>query len=285
MTLHPTLKRTLQVLGAVLCIAVLGIAAKLRYDGQLRFPSYDEQPPTLEPLARPAVLVFSKTNGFIHREAIPAAQALLQHLGQAHGWTVYQTDNAAIHNAADLARFDAIVWNNVSGDVLLPAQREALQQYLAQGGGFVGLHATGGDPHYDWEWQPQSLIRAQFIGHPMWPQFQQATLRVQQPADAIVQHLNNHSDWVDEWYSFRAPPTGVQVLLDIDEHSYQPEVLGIDLRMGAQHPLVWKHCIGKGRVFYSALGHLAATYADPRYQQVLAQAITWAMHPNAKACP
>ena len=105
----------------------------------------------------------------------------------------------------------------------------------------------------------------------MWPQFQQATLRVQQPADAIVQHLNNHSDWVDEWYSFRAPPTGVQVLLDIDEHSYQPEVLGIDLRMGAQHPLVWKHCIGKGRVFYSALGHLAATYADARYQQVLAQ--------------
>lgn len=285
MTLHPVLKRTFQILGALVCIAVLGIAAKLRYDGQLRFPSYDEQPPLLEPLPRPAVLVFSKTNGFIHREAIPAAQTLLQSLGRTQGWSVYQTDNAAVHNPSDLARFDAIVWNNVSGDVLLPAQREALQQYISRGGGFVGLHATGGDPHYDWEWHPQSLIRAQFIGHPMWPQFQQATLRVQQPADAIVQHLGSHSAWVDEWYSFSAPPTGVQVLLDIDEHSYQPEVLGFDLRMGDSHPMMWKHCIGKGRVFYSALGHLASTYADPRYQQVLERAVAWAMQPSAKECP
>lgn len=280
-----TFKRVLRVAFVVVTVLAVAIAGKLRYDGQLRSPIYEHEPPPVPALARPAVLVFSKTNGFIHREAIPAAQQLLQDLGKGQGWSVFLTDNGAIHNARDLARFDAIVWNNVSGDVLLPEQRDALQAYVEGGGGFIALHGAGGDPSYDWHWYPEALIRAQFIGHPMWPQFQQATVQVENHDDPIVRHLEPRFAMTDEWYSFRDAPKNVRVLMTLDESTYAPEIKFIDLRMGAYHPIAWKHCQGRGRVFYSALGHLASTYADARYQWVVGQAVAWAMTRDAQACP
>jgi hypothetical protein len=46
--------------------------------------------------------------------------------------------------------------------------------------------------------------------------------------------------------------------------------------MGDDHPILWKHCVGQGRVFYSAMGHTAETYAEPAYRDVLQRAIAWA---------
>lgn len=265
----------------VLALLAGALAIKLRMDGFLREPAYETAAPVLPAeLKHPAILLFSKTNGFIHKEAIPAAQALFQQLGEANGWSVYLTDNAAVHNPQDLAQFDAVVWNNVSGDVLTPEQRTALEQYLENGGGFVGIHGSGGDPEYAWAWYPQSLLRAQFTAHPMFPQFQEATLKVESPQDAIVSHLPESFSMTDEWYSFRAPPQDVQVLLSLDEQTYSPQVLFADIGMGKDHPIAWKHCQGKGRAFYGAPGHLASSYSDPRYARVLEQATRWAMQPD-----
>ena len=265
----------------VLALLAGALAIKLRMDGFLREPVYESVAPVLPAdFKQPAILVFSKTNGFIHKEAIPAAKALFQKLGEANGWSVYLTDNAAVHNPQDLQRFDAVVWNNVSGDVLTLEQRTALEQYLENGGGFVGIHGSGGDPEYAWSWYPQSLLRAQFTAHPMFPQFQEATLHVESPQDGIVSHLPPAFSMTDEWYSFRAPPKDVQVLLSLDETSYSPRVLFVDIGMGKDHPIAWKHCQGKGRVFYGAPGHVASTYADPRYVRVLEQATLWAMQPD-----
>ena len=265
----------------VLALLAGALAIKLRMDGFLREPVYESVAPVLPAdFKQPAILVFSKTNGFIHKEAIPAAKALFQKLGEANGWSVYLTDNAAVHNPQDLQRFDAVVWNNVSGDVLTLEQRTALEQYLENGGGFVGIHGSGGDPEYAWSWYPQSLLRAQFTAHPMFPEFQEATLHVESPQDGIVSHLPPAFSMTDEWYSFRAPPKDVQVLLSLDETSYSPRVLFVDIGMGKDHPIAWKHCQGKGRVFYGAPGHVASTYADPRYVRVLEQATLWAMQPD-----
>ena len=266
---------------AVLLLLAGALAVKLRMDGLLREAVYEIDPPGLPTdLKSPALLVFSKTNGFIHKEAIPAAQALYQQLGESNGWSVYLTENAAVHNPEALARFDAVVWNNVSGDVLTPEQRTALQCYVENGGGFVAIHGAGGDPSYAWGWYPQSLIRAQFTAHPMFPQFQEATLNVQSPQDPIVSHLPASFSMTDEWYSFQQPPKDVEVLLKLDESTYSPKILFHDISMGKDHPIAWKHCQGKGRVFYGAPGHLASTYTDPRYARVLEQATRWAMQPD-----
>lgn len=278
--------RGLVVIGILAILAGAYTWFTMRSMGLLRSPVYETEPPTLPELQRPALLVFSKTNGFIHKEGIPAAQGMLAALGQQRGWNLYFTDNGAVHSPALLARFDAIIWNNVSGDVLTPDQRQAFRDYLEGGGGWVGIHASGGDREYLWDWYVEDLLRAQFIGHPMDPQFQIATLHVEGTEDPISAPLPSPWEKEDEWYSFAESPRlkGSDILLTLDESTYSPKMFGTDLSMGEDHPVVWKHCIGKGRVFYSALGHQAKSYTNPHYIGLLERAIEWAAGWQGEGC-
>ncbi len=249
---------------------------------------YETEAPALpDDLASPAILVFSKTNGFRHEEAIPVANALFADFAAADGWGFHQTENGATFTPQNLARFDAVVFNNVSGDVFTPEQREALRSYVENGGGFVGIHGSGGDNSYDWRWYVEELIGAQFIGHPMDPQFQQATLRVEDASHPATVFLPGDWSRTDEWYSFEASPRarGYNLLLTIDEASYSPVGLfGDDLKMGDDHPLAWWHCQGQGRAFYSALGHTAESYAEGEHIAMLLGATRWAMRLEGDGC-
>jgi len=243
---------------------------------------YETVPPDIPAFSRPAILVLDKANGFVHKDAIPAANAMLTELAEQRGWDIFITDNAASHNSQDLARFEAVVWNNVSGDVLTGAQRAALQQYLESGGGWVGLHGSGGDFSYKWSWHPEVLVGAQFIGHTMNPQFQDADVLVVDPAADITAHLPN--PWRvpnEEWYAFDSNPRdkGYEILLAMDESSYITKGqtrFGGD-SMAGEHPIAWRHTLGQGRVFYNAIGHQGATYSIPAYRQLVANGLAWAM--------
>lgn len=66
------------------------------------------------------------------------------------------SDDAAVFSDSNLARFQAIVFNNTnstpeSGDLLNSSQRAALQKYIRAGGGWVGLHAASASER-DWDW-------------------------------------------------------------------------------------------------------------------------------------
>lgn len=95
----------------------------------------------------------------------------------------------------------------------------------------------------------------------MQPQFPQATIYIEDVDDSIMQGLP--AEWVhsEEWYSFDKSPraAGVHILATVDEKTYAPKK---NIRMGDDHPLICNHCMGKGRVFYSALGHQASAYAE-----------------------
>ena len=239
-------------------------------------PVYETEAPHLpEGLSRPAVLVFTKTNGFRHIEGIPASVQALNAIASDRGWTLYHTSNAAVHQSELLGRFDVIIWSNVSGDVLTENQRTALVQAIEGGIGWVGIHASGGDPEYQWRWYVEKLIGAQFTSHPMFPQFQSAKLLVENQQHPATQHLGSEWMRIDEWYNFAASVRnrdGYQVLVSIDETTYDPQ----DNAMGVDHPMVWHHDQGRGRVFYSALGHTPESYIEPEYRALLAGAIGWA---------
>lgn len=249
---------------------------------------YETAPPSVpRDLNRPAILVFSKTNGFRHEEAIPAANALFAQMAKGEGWGYFQTENAATFTPTILAQFDVVVFNNVSGDVFLPQQRAALKSYVENGGGFVGVHGAGGDPSYDWRWYVETLIGAQFTDHPMNPQFQRATVRIEDKAHPATRSLPDTLERIDEWYSFEksARKPGVTVLATLDESTYSPKSLfGGDLAMGRDHPIAWWHCTGKGRIFYSAMGHQAAAYAEPHYRTMLQGAMRWALRLEGEGC-
>ena len=269
---------TVALLVLALLLGIYGLI-QARSLGFLRTPVYETVRPQLPTLPRPAVLVFYKTNSFIHKQAIPSANQLLDDLAKEHGWSVYISENGAVHNPQDLAQFDVLAWNNVTGDVLDAAQRAAMRAWLEQGGGFIGLHAAGDGSHDAWPWYQDAVIRARFTGHPIEPQLQQATIKTVPRADPIIAGLP--AAWVrkDEWYSFESSlrSATTSILATIDESSYVPgSFFGTQLAMGDDHPIIWKHCVKQGRARYFAMGHTAHSYAEPEYRELLQRAIAWA---------
>ena len=159
---------------------------------RLVFPAkvYETVAPELpSDLGEPAILVFTKTNGFRHGEAIPAGLERIRAIAERRGWSLFHTENGAAFNADQLARFAAVVWHNTSGDVLDPGQKRDFRAYMEGGGGFVGIHGAGGDSSYEWDWYVEDLLRAQWIGHIMGPQFQPATLRIEDRDHPATRHL------------------------------------------------------------------------------------------------
>src|SRR5690606_7775285 len=135
----------------------------------------------------PAVLVFSKTSGFVH-QSIPEGIAALQLLGKDHDFTVDTTKNAAYFTADSLQRYDAVIFLSTTGDVLDDAQQTAFEEYIRGGGGFAGIHSAT-DTEYEWPWF-NKLVGAYFDSH---PEVQQATIRVTDKTHPATSFLP------DEW--------------------------------------------------------------------------------------
>ncbi|MEO6718075.1 MAG: ThuA domain-containing protein [Novosphingobium sp.] len=261
----------------------LAVIPVTRGDKIARCARYDTIPPKFAlPAGRPRVLLFEKINGFRDGPSVDAAHAAFVAMAQHKGWAMVTTQNGAAFTPAVLRQFDAVIWNNISGDVLTLSQRRALQGWMERGGGFVGVHGSAGDPVYFWDWYVDGLIGARFQGHPMDPQFQTARVTLDNAAHPIARGLPAQWEANEEWYSFKNNPrtTGSRIIAILDESTYKPVGhSGIDLRMG-DHPIVWTRCIGtgatKGRMFYSAIGHRPERYSDAPYVQMLEQAVAWA---------
>jgi uncharacterized protein len=255
-------------------------------DKKARCERYDNDVPKFQ-LAKdkPNILVFGKINGFKDAPSFEAAEAALKAIAERKGWALSFTEKGGAFNAKTLGKFDAIVWNNISGDVLTLAQRKAFQRYMEQGGGFFGIHGSAGDPAYFWNWYADKLIGARFAGHPRNPQFQEARIVVDS-GHKLATGLPVEWRMTDEWYSFKTNPraAGAKVLLTLDEASYNPNDPAMPgLIMGADHPLAWTNCIGKGRMFYSAIGHRPETFSQPQHVTMLENALSWVIS-NKKAC-
>lgn len=256
-------------------------------DKVARCARYDNDVPTFTlEKGKPSILVFEKINGFKDTPSVDAAHAAIEAMAARKGWNVVFTQSGGAFNAKTLAQFDAVLWNNISGDVLTLSQRSAFQEFLAQGGGYVGLHGSAGDPTYFWDWYPDTLIGARFAGHPSNPQFQETRVIVN-GEHVLSEGLPTEWRMTDEWYAFKSNPkaSGATVLLSLDESLYTHQgYFGEDLSMGGDHPIAWTKCIGKGRMFYSAIGHLPETYTHPINVRVMENGLNWAISAKA-ACP
>ncbi|MEY2928210.1 MAG: hypothetical protein RL367_2687 [Pseudomonadota bacterium] len=246
-------------------------------------PKHDHDmtaPPVPASFPKPAMLVYSKTNGFRHSEAIAAGHVMFTELAAKHGWSVYETENGAVFSPDILSRFQAVVWSNASGDTLSDPQRAALRGWIEAGGGFIGIHAAGDSSHEDWPWYTSELIGSHFVGHSLWPHLATATIHVEATGHPVMAGVPALWSREDEWYSFDSSvrAKGYRVQATLDEATYERGGPGSDkLAMGKDHPIVWSHCTGKGRVLYSALGHSGESYAEPAFRTLTTNAISWAM--------
>ena len=154
---------------------------------------------------------------------------------------------------------------------------------IEHGGSFAGIHGSGGDPRWFWDWYVDTLIGARFIGHPGKPQFQTATVRLVDRRSTIGSGVAEHWPLLEEWYSFDRNPVdgGAVAVATIDEQDYkQIGYRGENLAMG-YHPIAWRKAVGDGRMFYSAIGHRPENYDEPQAAALLANGIAWAMRNQA----
>jgi type 1 glutamine amidotransferase len=253
-----------------------------------RCARYDNDRPVFQ-LApgHPRLLLFEKINGFKDTPSVNAAHAAFLDLAKANGWSIAVTDKGGAITPLVLHQFDAVIWNNISGDVLTLAQRAALKAYMEHGGGFLGVHGSAGDPVYYWDWYVDGLIGARFAGHPYPNQFQTARVVIDNPADPLAAGLPHEWTLKEEWYSFKNNPraSGSHILATLDESTYQPVFMGKSLAMGADHPIAWSRCIGAGRMFYSAIGHRPEMYGEAIYRRMLTNAVDWAASRQGRHCP
>lgn len=214
------------------------------------------------------VLVFSKTAGFRHN-SIPAGITAIQQLGTKHQFVVDTTEDARNFNEKNLQRYNAIVFLNTTADVLNQEQQNDFERFIQAGGGFVGIHAAT-DTEYDWPWY-NKLVGAWFESHPNNPNVRKGTFRVLNTNHIATDSLPIEWEREDEFYNFKDINPEINVLIDIDEKSYEGGT------NGDNHPMAWYHEYDGGRAFYTAMGHTPETFSDPLFLTHLMGGIKYAL--------
>lgn len=217
------------------------------------------------------MLVFSKTASFRH-ESIPDGKNALITMGKEQGFAVDTTENSDMFSEKTLRNYNVIVFLNTTGDVLNETQQLELNRWIQAGGGFVGIHAAA-DTEYDWPWYGE-LVGAYFNGHPNDPNLRDAVVKVVDKNHISTQHLPETWKRTDEWYNYKDIKPEINVLLNLDEKSYQGGT------NGENHPMAWYRDFDGGRMWYTGLGHTRECYQDKDFLQMLWGGIQYAAGPG-----
>lgn len=243
----------------------------------------------------PQVLVVTVTKGFRH-SSIPTAERVIGELAQKSGAfsveyaRVEPNDpqfrgpdgkpdkprvDAAIENVlaekmspAAMKQYDAIIFANTTGDLPLP-DKQAFLDWIKSGKGFVGMHSATDtfrghkplDPFIE-------MIGGEFKSHP--PGLQEVECINQDPAHPACRHLGPVWNVTDEIYILNGfERSKVHGLLTLDKHPKD--------RTPGDYPIAWTRAYGKGKVFYTSLGHSEAMWENPEYQTHILGGIKWAL--------
>lgn len=219
------------------------------------------------------LLYLTLSAGFKH-DTVRLSRDIVTQIGKDSGaFDVTLADDVSPFTAENLKNYDAVMFYTTGELPMSDEQKEAFIHFIRSGHGFVGVHSAT-DTFY--MWQPYlELIGGYFNDHP-W--HQNVTVDVVDPSNPIVSSWGSSPFQIDDEiyqisdFQYRDS----HVLLRLDPNS-------VDLKKPNVHrrfygwPLAWTRNDGKGRVFYTALGHEAAVWNDPRYQKMLLNGIKWAM--------
>jgi type 1 glutamine amidotransferase len=277
-------------------------AGKLQIQSEFaeaEFRRIEIKPETVLPVAvvkptGPRVLVYSKTNGYRHKDAIDAGKKFFAKMGQLHGFDADFSEDAAVFTDDSLKKYAAVVLLCTAGEFTMDVppkkatkvqqeaavkvsadRREAFRRYVANGGAIAGLHAATDN---------FSIGGAIVKGHAVWPEYariiggafqhhpqqQTSLINITDPKHPSVKHLKGDT-WIcfDEWYDFKDLQRDNHVILALDDKT----VKGVKVSHyegGAEaenHPVAWTRTYGKGRVFYTARGHNGSAFGEPDYAQ------------------
>nr|WP_299343313.1 ThuA domain-containing protein [Allomuricauda sp.] len=214
------------------------------------------------------ILVFTKTEGYRHKSIEKGVHTLRQ-LGRRNGFIVLQTETSEDFNTENLRNYQLVIFLSTTQDVLNDKQQRAFEAYIKNGGSYMGIHAAT-DTEYDWFWYGK-LVGGYFESHPNNPNVLSAKIDVVTKDHPSTAHLGDTWQRKDEWYNFKNLNPDVNVLLNLDEKSYQGGT------NGANHPIAWYHTYDGGRAFYTGGGHTNESFDEPDFRQHLLGGILWCL--------
>jgi hypothetical protein len=229
------------------------------------------------------VLVVAQTNGFEH-DSVPDAMAFVYKMGHdTRLWeTTLRTDTENLTkkdlkkgNFKNLNYFDAIVFASTTGELdMTDDQKADMMSFIKEDGkGFVGIHAAL-DTNYKWP-EYGEMIGGWFDQHP-WGTFN-APIILEDPTFPAVRHFPAEFMKKDEIYQAKAwSRDKVNVLLRLDEKKLNFDNPRVH-RQDHDFAVAWSKMYGKGRVFYSTLGHTKEAWDDPDIQKMYFEAIKWVL--------
>jgi type 1 glutamine amidotransferase len=206
------------------------------------------------------VLLYNKIGGWVHVDGRKDVTTVLTNLSKSKGFTLTILEDDAAITLDFLKTFQVIVWdNNTDGGKSVPslAARKAVIDYVNQGGGWYLIHGAA-DHQNSW---PELLttLGTTFTIHGL-----------QGKADAILDpaaKADKELKWMvegtpekitltDEWYSFQNTVrklAGVTVVYTAGGAG--TDILKAPADGSNDFTYIWAKPMGKGRMFYSAIGH------------------------------
>jgi type 1 glutamine amidotransferase len=249
------------------------------------------------------ILMFTKSSGYEHSAIkrkdgkLGFAEQLLTDLGTQHGFEVTCTKDGSVFTPENIAGYDAFFFYT-TGDLTTagtdknpPMSKEGKAAFLEaihNGKGFLGTHSatdtfhTLPDPedrsnryvlHGDASDPYLKMIGAEFIKH---DKQQKSKMRVVDPKFPGFEGTQDF-ELMEEWYSFKDFVPNLHVLLVQDTQGMEGAVY-----QRPPFPATWARRHGKGRVFYTSMGHREDVWTNPIFQSILLGGISWAVG-NVKA--
>jgi len=210
-----------------------------------------------------------------HAAMIARAEPFLARLAAENDFALDFTKDPNQVTEANLARYQAFVQLHLAPFDMSQAQQQALQRYIEQGHGWIGIHAAGltgrqfqsPETPY-WQWFEDLMGGIVYSPHPA---FQKGRVTVEDRGHPVTRNLAESFEISDEWYEFdKSPRPNVRVLANADESTYKP-----NKPMG-DHPMIWTNEKYR-RVLYIGIGHAAALCDDPVFSVLMRDAIVWAV--------
>jgi type 1 glutamine amidotransferase len=217
---------------------------------------------------------------------IPVGNYAIEQMGKMTGaYEAVFNDDIEMFRPANIRQFDAICFNNTVG-VLFddPELRASLLGFVEGGKGFVGIHDAIATfvqyPKYDqWPEFGRMLGGTENGGHP-W-NGEPMTMKVEDPANPINAAFGGKDFQIaDQAFQLQEPVLRdrLHVLLRIDPEKTGPARRILPVRKAdMDFPMSWIRRHGKGRVFYTGLGHGADVFTNPQMLQHVLAGIQYAL--------
>lgn len=177
-------------------------------------------------------------------------------------------ENCGRINAQTLKNFDVVLFFT-TGNPLTKDELKDLSDWVKAGGAFAGTHCAT-DTLYNTSYG--ELIGGYFRTH---PRIQKVRLRVEDPNHPGARGFKDGDMIEDEIYIFRDEPYSrnrLHILMSIVNDSFEPN----QKRADGDYAVAWCHEVGKGKVYYTSLGHRREVWRDPRFQESLFGGLKWA---------